>query len=297
MHEAVDHFERTVVILERTEGVDHYDVAHAYANLAIAVQGVEPSKTALNYMRRALYLSELRGGASSPELIPMYTNLASILQDLAHFSLATSYVRKALALSESIFGPSHPETGACLHTLALNLTVLGEFREALAAETRHYEICKTIYGETHQQTVESNLMLKTITTSAVTVAKAQLGAKKQQRLPTARAKTLAEQSAASKAGSVSFAEILKRAETLGVSTTTNVNATGKASRNRVTIAQGSSWRSKAAPTVGSSAVPAAAAPMPAQKIMQQQQQHQRQQQQQLGTRGSGKKSKKAGNNK
>jgi len=240
---AIDFLQQTIVIGERANGLDDAGVAQAYLALGTLLFQIEPSKTALNYLRRALYIMELIGGRLNPELVQFYVNIASGTQELGQTKEALSYLRRALALAEANTGASQT-TGLVLHSLALCLIASGDLKDALAMESRNYEILKAHLGEQNEGTVESNLLLKSITTAAVNQAKAAAitnATRKNQRLPTLKGRATVEQQPGSNAvkelAEVQLAELKKRARMIQ-----QIPQNVKTERTRIAVAPGTSWR-------------------------------------------------------
>jgi tetratricopeptide (TPR) repeat protein len=133
---ATDSFGQALVILERTLGDDHPDLATALNNLALLHYSQANYEAAQPLYERALAIDEKVLGPDHPGVATDLNNLALLHKKQGNFEAAEPLLRRALDIKEKVFDPGHYSLVMGLKNYASLLRVLDRVEEAETLETR-----------------------------------------------------------------------------------------------------------------------------------------------------------------
>ena len=119
-------FERALLIIERTLGPDHPDVASSLNNLGAALRDLGQPEAARTLFKRALLIVERTLGPDHPDVASSLNNVGAALRDLGQPEAARTLFERALLIIERTFGPDHQNVATSLNNLAITLMLLGD---------------------------------------------------------------------------------------------------------------------------------------------------------------------------
>ncbi len=147
--EALESFERGQVILERTVGPRHPDLAIMLNNVGAVLQAQGKHTEALQNLRRALEIFEEALGAGHPMVASSLNNIGNALKREGSLSEALVHHRRALTIKQEVFGPGHPNVALSLNNIGNVLKLQGEPSEALEHYRRALSILSEALGPEH----------------------------------------------------------------------------------------------------------------------------------------------------
>jgi protein TIF31 len=174
---AFDLARKSVIIAERTLGLDASETVLAYLNLGLLEHAQGHTDVALRYVLHALELSKTAYGADHPETITMVTNGAVMLQSLRRYRESRLWFEAAMRHWDAAHaGRTLPAQGTTtgaqlLFQLAQALAL---DREHLASVRRMQESCqmfRALLGPDDRSTREAENWLESLTQNAVSVAR------------------------------------------------------------------------------------------------------------------------------
>lgn len=156
-----------IVILERTLGVDSYEVVVLYLNLIIFERLQGNLNEALVFSRHVLNLWNQVAPRTHPELATTFANVGRILQHLHCFEQSISWLERAKDLTEVSFGSGTPEVARILFQLSQSLLMVDDLRGATRIMEQAYRIFKSTMGPENDNTIESKKYLDQLLTTTV----------------------------------------------------------------------------------------------------------------------------------
>ncbi len=149
--QALELFQRSLVIKEQVLGTNHPEVATTLNNLALsyAAQG-EYSKAEPLY-QRSLALRERVLGANHPDVAQSLNNLALLYRKQGQYSKVEPLYQRSLAILQQTLGASHPNVAAVLNNLAGLYQAQGEYSKAEPLLQRSLAIREQALGTNHPE--------------------------------------------------------------------------------------------------------------------------------------------------
>lgn len=168
---AVELARKSVIVTERTLGVDSHDTILAYLNLSLFEHASGNTKTALAYIRHAMDLWKIIYGASHPDSITTMNNAAVMLQHLKQYSDSRKWFEASLLVCEELFGKQSINTATILFQLAQALALDQDSKGAVVKMREAYNIFLGQLGPNDRNTKEAETWLEQLTQNAVSIAK------------------------------------------------------------------------------------------------------------------------------
>lgn len=168
---AVELARKSVIVTERTLGVDSHDTILAYLNLSLFEHASGNTKTALAYIRHAMDLWKIIYGANHPDSITTMNNAAVMLQHLKQYSDSRKWFEASLSVCEELFGKQSINTATILFQLAQALALDQDSKGAVVKMREAYNIFLNQLGPNDRNTKEAETWLEQLTQNAVSIAK------------------------------------------------------------------------------------------------------------------------------
>ena len=168
---AVDLARKSVIVSERTLGVDCNETVLAYLNLGIFEHGTGNSALALAYVKHAIDLWKLIYGLKHPDSITTINNAAVMLQNLKLFHDSRVWFEKCLEICEEVSEKNSVNSATLCFQLAQALALDGEPKAAVSRMREAYSIFLAQLGPQDRNTKESESWLEQLTQNAVSMAK------------------------------------------------------------------------------------------------------------------------------
>ncbi|XP_055854272.1 clustered mitochondria protein homolog isoform X1 [Episyrphus balteatus] len=163
--------QRSVIMSERVNGIDHPYTILEYTHLALYCFANGQISTSLKLLYRARYLLLLICGEDHPEIALIDSNISLILHAVGEYELSLRFIEHALSLNLKYYGAKSMHVAVSYHLVARTQSCMGDFRSALTNEKETYCIYKTQLGENHEKTQESSQCLRLLTQQAVFLQK------------------------------------------------------------------------------------------------------------------------------
>jgi non-specific serine/threonine protein kinase/serine/threonine-protein kinase len=129
-HEARQHYEEAIRILEATLPADDPQLGWPYNDMAIVLRELGEYEESRQMHERVLAVRERTQGPDHPDVAATLGGLANTLWASGDSEDALEYLRRALAIQEKSFGPDHARVGQTLNNMGLNYQRLGRYVEA-----------------------------------------------------------------------------------------------------------------------------------------------------------------------
>ncbi|XP_055923906.1 protein clueless [Eupeodes corollae] len=163
--------QRSVIMSERVNGIDHPYTILEYTHLALYCFANGQISTSLKLLYRARYLLLLICGEDHPEIALIDSNISLILHAVGEYELSLRFIEHALSLNLKYYGAKSMHVAVSYHLVARTQSCMGDFRSALTNEKETYCIYKSQLGENHEKTQESSQCLRLLTQQAVFLQK------------------------------------------------------------------------------------------------------------------------------
>jgi protein TIF31 len=176
---AFDLARKSVIIAERTLGLDASETVLAYLNLGLFEHARGHSAVALRYVLHALELSKTAYGADHPEAITMVTNGAVMLQSLHRYRESRVWFEAAMRHSDAaaqVAGQAAAGSTATAQLLFQLAQAQALDRDHHGAVRRMRESCamfRALLGPEDRSTCEAETWLESLTHNAVSLARRQ----------------------------------------------------------------------------------------------------------------------------
>ncbi|XP_054737292.1 protein clueless [Anastrepha obliqua] len=159
--------QRSVIMSERVNGIDHPCTVLEYTHLSLYCFANGQIGASLKLLYRARYLLVLICGEDHPEVALIDSNISLILHAVGEYELSLRFIEHALQLNLKYFGDKSMHVAVSYHLVARTQSCMGDFRSALNNEKETYAIYKSQLGEAHEKTRESAECLRLLTQQAV----------------------------------------------------------------------------------------------------------------------------------
>ncbi|XP_036330049.1 protein clueless [Rhagoletis pomonella] len=159
--------QRSVIMSERVNGIDHPCTVLEYTHLSLYCFANGQIGASLKLLYRARYLLALICGEDHPEVALIDSNISLILHAVGEYELSLRFIEHALELNLKYFGDKSMHVAVSYHLVARTQSCMGDFRSALNNEKETYAIYKSQLGEAHEKTRESAECLRLLTQQAV----------------------------------------------------------------------------------------------------------------------------------
>ncbi len=146
---------RSLVIMEKQLGSEHWAVATNLDYLGLVLQGQGKYQEAAHLFLRALGLFQKQHGFDHPYLVTSLNYLAGLLYDQGKYTSAELLLRRALKVGEMQLGPHHSDVATSLNNLARVLQDQGEYREAEPLLRRALKVGEMQLGPHHSNVAMS----------------------------------------------------------------------------------------------------------------------------------------------
>ena len=150
--EALEWYEKALVICEKILGMEHPSTATIYNNVASVYDNQGEYAKALEWYEKALVICEKILGMEHPDTATTYNNIASVYDNQGEYNKALEWHEKALVIREKILGMEHPDTATTYNNIAGVYDNQGEYDKALEWYEKALVIREKILGVEHPST-------------------------------------------------------------------------------------------------------------------------------------------------
>ncbi|KAI8320743.1 hypothetical protein GQ54DRAFT_238561, partial [Martensiomyces pterosporus] len=175
---AAEFMTKSVIISERTVGLDDPLTIHDYLNLALYEHARGNTLLALRLMRHAMDLWNLVNSPDHPDLATAHNNIGVMLQSLRQYDDALKFFKSCLEIRSKLLGTDNVLVANAMHSLAKAYAVTGDFKSAVQVERDSHKFFSEKFGDEDPRTKETAEWLKELTFNAVRSAKLSSAARK-----------------------------------------------------------------------------------------------------------------------
>lgn len=168
---AVELARKSVIVSERTLGVDNAETLLSYLNLGLFGHANGDTKLALTYVKHALELWKVIYGPNHPDSITTINNAAVMLQHLKEYHESRLWFEASLSICEKVYGKNSINAATLLFQLAQALALDQDSKGAVNRMRESYNIFLNELGAEDKNTKEAESWLEQLTQNAVSIAK------------------------------------------------------------------------------------------------------------------------------
>ncbi|KAH8815786.1 clustered mitochondria-domain-containing protein [Xylogone sp. PMI_703] len=168
---AVELARKSVIVSERTLGVDNAETLLSYLNLGLFGHANGDTKLALGYIKHALELWKVIYGPNHPDSITTINNAAVMLQHLKEYHESRLWFEASLSICEKVYGKNSINSATLLFQLAQALALDQDSKGAVNRMRESYNIFLNELGADDKNTKEAESWLEQLTQNAVSIAK------------------------------------------------------------------------------------------------------------------------------
>ena len=129
--QALEWYEKALVVDEKTLGLEHPDTAATYNNIALVYQSQGDYSRALGWYERALVIYEKNLGLEHTNTATTYNNIASVYKSHGDYSRALEWYEKVLVIYEKNPGLEHHDAATTYNNIASVYKSQGDYSRAL----------------------------------------------------------------------------------------------------------------------------------------------------------------------
>jgi len=153
--QAINSYQKALLIREKVLGREHPDTATTYNNIAGVYKSQGEYGKALEWFQKALQICEKVLGREHPDTATTYNNIALVYNSQGEYGKALEWYRKALLISEKVLGMEHPDTATTYNNIAVVYYNQGEYGKALEWFQKAFHIREKVLGMEHPDTAAS----------------------------------------------------------------------------------------------------------------------------------------------
>lgn len=146
---------RALAITEKSQGIEHPDVAAVLSNLARVAQLKNHFTEAELLYKQALAISKKSHGAEHPMVAVVLNNLATLFRDTNRLPQAESLERRVVDIFEKSFGQNHPQVAHALNGRARLLRDMNRLSDAEPLLRKALAINERNYGLEHPEVIDT----------------------------------------------------------------------------------------------------------------------------------------------
>jgi len=139
--EALEYYEKSLEIDQKTLPTNHPDFAQSYNNIGSVYEKMGEYSKALEYYEKSLEIYQKTLPANHPSLATSYNNIGLVYDSMGEYSKALEYFEKSLEIYQKNLPPNHPSLATSYSNIGLVYSEMGEYSKAL----EYYENSLEIY--------------------------------------------------------------------------------------------------------------------------------------------------------
>lgn len=141
-------------------GVDSYQTARSYSQLALYYHTIGAWHRALKFNKRSLFILQTISGEKHPEIASLFLNVGLMMKDMERIHEAISLFKKSLEMSIDLFGEEHVQVANTYQAIAQAYYTMYDFRTALDYQQKAFKLLQGLYkDEGHPYMKQAKLQL------------------------------------------------------------------------------------------------------------------------------------------
>jgi tetratricopeptide (TPR) repeat protein len=153
--EAIEYYEKSLNIEQKTLPANHPDLATSYNNIGAVYNNMGDYSEALSYYEKALKIYQKSLPEDHPNLATSYNNIGTMYDNMGKYSQALSYYEKALEIRQKTLPQNHPSLATSFKNIGAVYEKMGEYSEALSYYKKSLEISQKTLPADHPDLASS----------------------------------------------------------------------------------------------------------------------------------------------
>jgi tetratricopeptide (TPR) repeat protein len=153
--EAVEFYEKSIKIKQKTLPPNHPDLAISYNSIGSVYDNMGEYSKALSYCEKVLEIKRKTLPPNHPDLATSYSNIGGVYKNMGEYSKALSYYEKALEIKQKTLPPNHPDLAISYSSNGNVYNNMGEYSKALLSHEKALEIYQKTLPPSHPDLASS----------------------------------------------------------------------------------------------------------------------------------------------
>ena len=153
--EAVEYFEKSIQIDERTFDKNDPNLSASYNNIASVYNRRGEYSKALEYYEKSIEIKKIALPKDHPDLAASYNNIALVYHNMGEYSKALEYYEKSHKICETAVPQNHPNLATTYSNIGGVYDNMGECSKALEYYEKSIEIRKIVLPKNHPELATS----------------------------------------------------------------------------------------------------------------------------------------------
>ncbi|GAA6025906.1 hypothetical protein JCM11491_003623 [Sporobolomyces phaffii] len=162
LQQAVRMVRQSIVITERTNGVDSYDAIQQYTDLGLLEHAAGNVELGLKFSRHAIDLLSASYGPAHPSVVAILNNVATIAQQTQGPQVGLPLAQELRKLAETVHGPDSIAVGQADSTLGQIYALESNLAESMTRMKSAQAMLSKHLGEDAKDVVEASNVIKYI---------------------------------------------------------------------------------------------------------------------------------------
>lgn len=148
-HEALRHHEKNREIVEKTYGLDHYQLAQSFRDIGVAYAYLGDSEAQMDFLKRSLVLVEKIYGVNHFEVSSSLQFVGTVYYMSGKFDQYVEYLKRALVIVEKTCGIDHLNVAKILKSISLGHEKLRDYEQQLECLKKAFVIQEKVLEPGH----------------------------------------------------------------------------------------------------------------------------------------------------
>ncbi|CAF1188309.1 unnamed protein product [Adineta ricciae] len=146
---AIEYYEKTLEINEKTLPSNHPDLATSYGSIGLVYKHMGEYSKALSFYEKALEIFQKTLPSNHPSLATSYNSIGGVYDNMGEYSKALSFCEKALEIREKTLPSNHPDLAGSYNSIGAVYDNMGEYSKALSFYEKALEIREKTLPSNH----------------------------------------------------------------------------------------------------------------------------------------------------
>ncbi|CAF1309016.1 unnamed protein product [Rotaria sordida] len=146
---AIDFYEKSLAIFEKTLPPNHLKLATSYNNIGATYNNMGDYSKALEFYEKALKIGEKALPSNHPDLALSYNNVATAYHNMRDYSKALEFYEKSLKIREKDLPPNHPDLAISYNDIGSLYQHMGDYSKSLEFREKSLKIREKALPSNH----------------------------------------------------------------------------------------------------------------------------------------------------
>ena len=149
--EAVQYYEKSIEIKERTISKNDPGLSVSYHNIASVYNNMGEYSKALGYYEKSIEITKIALPQNHPNLAISYSNIGRVYKNIGEYSKALEYHEKSIEIKKIALPQNHPHLAISYSDIGQVYNRMGEYSKALEYHEKSIEIKKIALPQNHPE--------------------------------------------------------------------------------------------------------------------------------------------------